>query len=655
MLINLIEVESLYKGLNHNTKLSLVRFLLQGGVLMNTGMRSKLAKPDDLKNLREMLKDRLDPKKQRIVVCGDTGCSVCGSRELVPAIEEMLQERGLTGNVELKVTGCLGFCEKGPLVLVFPGAVFYQQVQAEDAVEIVEKTVLQGEIVDRLLYTDPADGRKITCAYDIPFYKLQTRTLLETGWYINPLDIDDYIAREGYAALAKVLSGMPPEAVIAEIKEADLRGRGGAGFPTGLKWEFCRAAAGDEKYILCNADEGDPGAFMDRSLLEGNPHAVLEGVIIAAYAIGAGEGIIYIRIEYPTAILKIEQAVRQARELGLLGKNILGSGFDFEVIISKGAGAFVCGEETALIRAAEGKVGEPRQKPPFPANAGFKGKPTVINNVETFVNVPLIINRGAAVYHETGTESSGGTKIFCLVGKVKNSGLVEVPFGTTLRQIIFGIGGGIKNGKRFKAVQTGGPSGGCLPEEMLDLKVDFKDLAQAGSIMGSGGMIVMDEDTCVVDLARYFLQFLKSESCGKCFSCRVGIQRMLEIYDRITTGTASIEDLDLLEELAVTVKDTSMCGLGQTSANPVLSTLRYFRAEYLAHVKDKRCPAGVCRSLFRYSIDQDLCIGCGSCVEQCHAGAIVETEEGCYSINPDLCTRCGVCVETCASEAIMKE
>ncbi|HHT45878.1 MAG TPA: 4Fe-4S binding protein [Firmicutes bacterium] len=601
-----------------------------------------------------MLKDRLDPKKQRIVVCGDTGCTVCGSRELVPVIEKVLQERGLAKKVELKIAGCLGFCENGPLVLVFPGAVFYQQVQAEDAEEIVEKTVLQGEIIERLLYTDSADGRKITCAYDIPFYKLQKRVLLETGWYIDPLDIDDYIAHGGYAALAKVLGEMTPEGVIAEMKKAGLRGRGGAGFPTGLKWEFCRASAGDEKYILCNADEGDPGAFMDRSLLEGNPHAVLEGIIISAYAVGAKEGIIYIRIEYPTAVLKIEQAVRQARELGLLGRDILGSGFDFEVAISKGAGAFVCGEETALIRAAEGKVGEPRQKPPYPADVGFGGKPTVINNVETFVNVPLIINRGAAAYHEIGTESSGGTKIFCLVGKVKNSGLVEVPFGTTLRQIIFGIGGGIKNGKRFKAVQTGGPSGGCLPEEMLDLKVDFKDLAQAGSIMGSGGMIVMDEDTCVVDVARYFLQFLKSESCGKCFSCRVGIQRMLEIYERITTGAGSIEDLDLLEELAVTVKDASMCGLGQTSANPVLSTLRYFREEYLAHVRDKRCPAGVCRPLFRYSIDKELCIGCGSCAEQCQAEAIVETEEGSYSINPELCTRCGVCMEICVADAIIK-
>ncbi|HAA34861.1 MAG TPA: NADH-quinone oxidoreductase subunit F [Firmicutes bacterium] len=619
------------------------------------GIKNKLTLPEDVESLREKVKDRLEQDRPCLVICGDTGCTVCGSRELVPAFEEALKERGLAEKVKLKVTGCLGFCERGPLVLVFPGATFYQKVQVADAAEIVEKTVLQGEIIESLLYADPDDGRKIACAYDIPFYKLQTRVLLETVWHIDPLDILDYIAHGGYSALAKVLGGMTPQAVIAEMKEARLRGRGGAGFMTGLKWEFCRAAGGDEKYILCNADEGDPGAFMDRSLLEGNPHAVLEGMMIAAYAVGAREGIIYIRIEYPTAVFKIEQAVRQARELGLLGKNILGTGFDFEVQISKGAGAFVCGEETALVRAAEGKVGEPRQKPPFPAEAGFRGKPTVINNVETFVNVPLIINRGAAAYHKIGTESSGGTKIFCLVGKVRNTGLVEVPFGTTLREIIFGIGGGIKDGKGFKAVQTGGPSGGCLPEEMLDLKVDFNELAQAGSIMGSGGMIVMDEETCVVDVARYFLQFLKSESCGKCFSCRVGIQRMLEIFDRITTGNGSPEDLELLEELALTVKDTSMCGLGQTSANPVLSTLRYFRDEYLAHIRDKRCPAGVCRSLFRYRIDQELCAGCGSCAAECQSGAIVETEDGYYQIIPDRCTRCGVCMETCGFEAITKD
>ena len=614
----------------------------------------KVMSPEELIRLRSELWDRLDPEKPRIVVCGDTGCTVRGSRELAAALEKALEQHALRDKIELKITGCLGFCEQGPLVLIFPGAILYQKVQASDAAQIIEQTVLKNELIDRLLYTDPSNNVKISSAYDISFYKMQTRLLLETCWHIDPLDIHDYIARGGYAALAKILSGMTPESVIAEIKAAKLRGRGGAGFLTGLKWELCRAARGDEKYILCNADEGDPGAFMDRSLLEGNPHGVLEGIIIAAYAVGAKEGVIYIRIEYPTAVFKIEQAVEQARRLGFLGKNILGSGFDFEITISKGAGAFVCGEETALIRAAEGKVGEPRQKPPFPADVGFRGKPTVINNVETFVNVPLIINRGAVEYQKVGTENSGGTKIFCLVGKVQNTGLVEVPFGTTLRRIIFEIGGGIKDGKKFKAVQTGGPSGGCLPEEMLDLKVDFPDLARAGSIMGSGGMIVMDEETCVVDVARYFLQFLKSESCGKCFSCRVGIDRLLEILDRITTGTGTMEDLDLLEELAVTVKDTSMCGLGQTSANPVLSTLKYFRDEYLAHIRDKRCPAGVCRALFCYRIDQDLCVGCGSCAEQCSAGAIIETEQG-YRIDPDKCTRCGYCVENCVADAISKE
>ena len=559
----------------------------------------RLTSPEDLSWLQESLKNRLDEKRSRIILCGDTGCRVCGSAELATALKETLEKWGLAETVEFKSTGCLGFCEKAPVLLIFPGAIFYQKVQASDAEEIVEKTILKNEVLERLLYTDPEDGKKITSAYDIPFYKNQTRLLLDANWHTDPLDIFDYIARGGYSALAKIVGTMEPQAVTAMVKDAKLRGRGGAGFSTGLKWDLCRRAEGNEKYVICNADEGDPGAFMDRSLLEGNPHAVLEGMLIAGFAVGAKEGIIYIRIEYPTAVAKIEEAIRQARDLGLMGNNVLGSGFNFEIVISKGAGAFVCGEETSLIRAAEGGVGEPRQKPPFPSEVGYKGKPTVINNVETLANVPVIIRWGTDAYRNIGTSRSGGTKIFCLVGKVNNAGLIEVPFGTTLTEVIFGIGGGIPKGKGFKAIQTGGPSGGCLPREMLDLPIEFEEFAAAGSIIGSGGMIVMDEDTCIVDMARYFLEFLKKESCGKCFSCRVGIDRMLEILDKITKGLARESDLDLLEELAVTVKEASMCGLGQTAPNQVLSSLRYFREEYLIHIRDKNCPASVCEALFQ--------------------------------------------------------
>jgi NADH-quinone oxidoreductase subunit F len=615
----------------------------------------RFAAPEEVMKVRQSLEGRLDGNRPRLAICGDTGCTVCGADGLAAAVKEVMERKDPAGRLELKVTGCLGFCEQAPVVLVFPGAYFYRKVKAADAEEIVEKALLQEGPVARLLYTDPSSGKKIACAGEIPFYRHQERVLLDANWHVNPLDIYDYLARGGYAALLKVLGGMSPGEVLGEMKEARLRGRGGAGFYTWLKWELCRTRAGSKKYVICNADEGDPGAFMDRSLLEGNPHAVLEGMLIAGYAIGAVEGIVYLRTEYPTAVAKLDQAVRQARELGFLGEDILGSGFAFDISIVRGAGAFVCGEETALIRAAEGKVGEPRQKPPFPAESGYRGRPTVINNVETFANVPLIVNRGAVAYRAAGTENSGGTKIFCLVGKVNNSGLVEVPFGTPLRKIVFDIGGGIKGGKRFKAVQTGGPSGGCLPEEKLDLRVDFEDLAGAGSIMGSGGMIVMDEDTCVVDVTRYFLNFLKDESCGKCFSCRVGVDRMLEIVGGITEGAGSEEDLALLEELALVVKDTSMCGLGQTAANPVLSTLRYFRSEYLAHVREKRCPAKVCRALFRYRVDEDLCSGCGFCARECSAGAIGEGPDGLYLIDPAVCNRCGVCVEACASDAITKE
>ncbi len=558
----------------------------------------KLTSYEELNKLRNNLKDSIDGKRPRLILCGDTGCKVCGSSEVETALKESLNKSNLLDKIEFKVTGCLGFCEKAPLLLIFPGAILYQKVQPNDAAEIVAKTILQNKVIERLLYTDPENGSKITSAYDIPFYKYQNRMLLQASWHTDPLKIYDYLARGGYNALAKALGTMQPQTVIDTLKEARLRGRGGAGFSTGLKWELCRAAAAAEKYIICNADEGDPGAFMDRSLLEGNPHAILEGMLIAGFAVGAQEGILYIRAEYPTAVAKIEEAIHQARALGFLGRRILGSDFEFEIVISKGAGAFVCGEETSLIRAAEGGVGEPRQKPPYPAEQGYKGKPTVINNVETLANVALLLELGAESYRASGTAGSGGTKIFCLVGKSNNAGLIEVSFGTPLVDVIYGIGGGIKKGRRFKAVQTGGPSGGCLPASMLDLRIDFEEFAKAGSIIGSGGMIVMDEDTCIVDMARYFLDFLSHESCGKCFSCRVGIDRMLEILKNITLGLARESDLDLLEELAITVRETSLCGLGQTAPNQVLSSLKYFREEYITHIRDKKCPASVCEALF---------------------------------------------------------
>lgn len=583
---------------------------------------AKLKFPEDLRSLHKSLEGRLDPQKPRIILCGDMGCRVCGSVELSATIRDALEKRNLTDKIEFKVTGCLGFCEKAPVLMVFPGAIFYEKVQTDDIEEIVEKTLLQNEVIERLLYMDPEDGKRITSAHEIPFYKSQKRLLLEANWYVDPLDIRDYFARGGFGAFSKVLDTMEPEDVINTLKDARLRGRGGAGFPTGLKWEYCRAAAGDEKYVICNADEGDPGAFMDRSLLEGNPYAVLEGMLIAGFTVGAKKGIIYIRAEYPAAVAKIEEAIRQAHELGLMGKNILGSGFEFEIVVSKGAGAFVCGEETALIRGAEGGVGEPLQKPPFPAEAGYKGKPTAINNVETLANITLVIERGAESYRKIGTPLSGGTKIFCLVGKVNNAGLIEVSFGTKLSDVIFGIGGGIKNNKRFKAVQTGGPSGGCLPASMLNLKIDYEEFAKAGSIIGSGGMIVMDEDTCIIEMACYYLDFLKNESCGKCFSCRVGIDRMLEILQNITLGLAAESDLDLLEELAITVRETTQCGLGQTAPNQVLSSLRYFRDEYIEHVRDKKCSASVCEALFH-----------SPCQNSCPAGVDVPTYIAQISLN----------------------
>jgi len=608
-----------------------------------------------LEKLREQLKKSRREEATYLAVCGDTGCSVWGSKNVRKGFEEYLKAQGLSEKIGLKFTGCLGLCESGPVVMVFPQGIFYQKVKEEDVEEIIERTVLKGEIIERLLYRDPQRGEKYIYAGEIPFYKNQKRVLLANNWKNDPTSIEDYLALDGYKAFAKALTEMTPQEIIEEVKKSLLRGRGGAGFPTGKKWQECYDAVSEEKYIICNADEGDPGAFMDRSLMEGNPHLVLEGLMIGGYAIGAREGIVYIRAEYPTAVAKVRLAIAQAEELGLLGENILGTGFNFNISVSIGAGAFVCGETSALVASVEGRVGEPRQKPPHLAERGYRNKPTVINNVETLANIPYIIQYGAESFSLTGTAKSKGTKIFSLVGKVNNTGLVEVPLGMTLREIIFDIGGGIKNGKKFKAVQTGGPSGGCLPASLLDTPADFEELSAAGSMMGSGGMIVMDEETCMVDVARYFLRFLEDESCGRCFSCREGISRMLEIVEDISRGESSLEQLELLKELAVAVKETTLCGLGQTSANPVLATIRYFEDEYLAHILEKRCPAGVCQELIYFSIDAAFCQGCGLCLKKCPAGAILGEKKQPHNILTDKCTKCGICLETCKYNAVVKK
>jgi len=615
--------------------------------------------PAKLENKTDYFKYRREAKKQYeqnscfIAVCGDTGCAVWGSNDIRDSLEDYLRQRNLSNRVGLKYSGCLGLCESGPVVIVYPQEIFYQKVTPGDVEEIVEKTVLQDRVIDRLLYQDPASGEKYVYARDLPFYKKQIRTLLGSNWRLDPTSIEDYVALGGYEAAVKALTEMTPEEVVEEIKDSRLRGRGGAGFAVGIKWEGCLRAGG-RKFIICNADEGDPGAFMDRSLLEGNPHSVLEGLLIGGYATGAREGIIYIRAEYPTAVDKLYRALQQAEEMGFLGQNILGGGFAFQVYISVGAGAFVCGETSALVASVDGRIGEPRQKPPHLVESGYLGRPTVVNNVESLANVPEIIRSGANCYRRTGTNKSSGTKIFSLVGKVNNTGLVEVPLGISLREIIFDIGGGIKEGKAFKAVQTGGPSGGCLPASHLDLPTDFDDLSAAGSMMGSGGMIVMDEETCMVDIAKYFLRFLSDESCGCCFSCREGIERMLEIAEDITAGRGSIEQLGLLRELAEVVKDSTLCGLGQTSANPVLSTLNHFEEEYRAHILEKKCPAAACRNLIAYTIDQELCSGCGLCLKNCPSGAISGEHKKAHIILQDKCDRCGICSYTCKTGAVGK-
>jgi NADH:ubiquinone oxidoreductase subunit F (NADH-binding)/(2Fe-2S) ferredoxin/Pyruvate/2-oxoacid:ferredoxin oxidoreductase delta subunit len=594
--------------------------------------------------------------RAHVLVCKGTGCTASGAGSVYDALKRELDRRGLDKEVMLVETGCHGMCEMGPIVVVYPEGSFYCQVTPEDVPELVEEHLYKGRVLQRLLYTTPDEEKhKIPHYRDIPFYGKQRRIVLRNCGYINPDNIEEYIARDGYQALARALLELTPEETLDIVKRSGLRGRGGAGFPTGKKWEFARMAPGDKKYIVCNADEGDPGAFMDRSVLEGDPHSVVEGMLIGAYVIGADEGYIYCRAEYPLAIKRLVTAIQQAEEMGLIGDNIMGTDFSFHLHIKEGAGAFVCGEETALMASIEGKRGMPNPRPPFPANSGLWGKPTNINNVETWANIPQIILNGAEWFSSIGTETSKGTKIFALTGKVNNTGLVEAPMGMPLREVIFDIGGGIPNGKKFKAVQLGGPSGGCLPESMLDTPVDYESINATGAIMGSGGMVVTDEDTCIVDFAKFFLTFVQNESCGKCPFCRIGTRRMLEILERICEGTGKMEDLDLLEDLAQKVKDGSLCALGGTAPNPVLTTLKYFRDEYIAHIVDKKCPAKVCPALIHYTIDPAKCIGCTKCARQCPVNAISGEIKKPHLIDQDTCIKCGQCMAVCPVKAISVE
>ncbi|MFW6124004.1 MAG: NADH-ubiquinone oxidoreductase-F iron-sulfur binding region domain-containing protein [Acidobacteriota bacterium] len=603
-----------------------------------------------LEKLRTNIIESRDRNKTCITICGGTGCHAYGCEKIAQIFKDEIKKQNLEKKIDIRVTGCHGFCERGPIVVIQPEGIFYQQVKNKDIKEIISKTALNKEVIPRLLYKDPQTDELIEKEKEVPFYKKQKRIIFGRNGFIDPTDIEDYIALDGYKAISQALFEMKPEEIISEVKKSGLRGRGGGGFLTGKKWEICRKNESPEKYIICNADEGDPGAYMDRSLLEGNPHSIIEGMVIGAYAIGASKGYIYVRLEYPLAVKNIALALEKARDYGLLGKSILGSEFDFEINVFKGAGAFVSGEETSLMASIEGRRAFPRQRPPYPAEEGLWGKPTNINNVETWANIPLIIEKGADWYNHIGTETSKGTKIFSLVGKINNTGLVEVPMGMTLREIIYDIGGGIKDGKKFKAVQTGGPSGGCIPADMLDQPIDFDTLTRAGSIMGSGGMIVMDEDTCMVDVARYFLKFTQEESCGKCVPCRIGTGKMVDILTRITEGRGEKEDIKRLKELAETVKNGSLCGLGQTAPNPVLTTLRYFMDEYKAHIEQKSCPALSCKNLIVYYIDPDKCVGCLLCKKNCPVNAISGERKQVHVIDQDLCIKCGACLDVCPSK-----
>ena len=594
--------------------------------------------------------------RSHVLVCGGTGCHSNRSEEIIKQFNRQIQACGLDKDVQVVQTGCFGLCAAGPVVIIYPEGAFYSHVKIEDVEELVSEHLVKGRIVERLLHKDEDDEpNKLKALSETNFYKKQTRVALRNCGVINPENIDEYIAYDGYQALIKALTEMTPQGVIDELLKSGLRGRGGAGFPTGRKWQFTKNAQSDIKYVACNADEGDPGAFMDRSVLEGDPHAVLEAMTIAGYAVGAQQGYIYIRAEYPIAVERLQVAIKQSREYGLLGKNILGTGFNFDIDIRLGAGAFVCGEETALMTSIEGNRGEPRPRPPFPAVKGLFGKPTLLNNVETYANVAQIILKGADWFAQMGTEKSKGTKVFALGGKINNTGLVEIPMGTPLRQVIEDIGGGIPNGKKFKAAQTGGPSGGCIPAELIDIPIEYESLLSIGSMMGSGGLIVMDEDNCMVDIAKFFLEFTVDESCGKCTACRIGTKRLYEMLCRVTEGKATMEDLDKMEQLCYYIKENSLCGLGQSAPNPVLSTLKYFRDEYVAHVRDKICPAGVCKSLIRYKIDPTKCVGCTLCARNCPANAIRGTVKQPHIIDNDLCVKCGACESRCKFKAIYKE
>lgn len=590
--------------------------------------------------------------KMHILVCGGTGCRASASKNIICRLEDCLKERALEDEVQVIATGCFGFCEKGPIVKIMPDNTFYVQVKPEDAEEIVNEHIIKGRKVERLLYKEPSKKVTVSDSKHMEFYKKQLRIALRNCGFIDPENIEECIGRDGYSALAKCLTEMTPEAVIDEIKRSGLRGRGGGGFPTGLKWEFARKYQADQKYVVCNADEGDPGAFMDRSIMEGDPHSVIEAMAICGYSIGASKGLVYIRAEYPLAIERLRIAIEQAEKYGLLGENILGTDFSFHIEIRYGAGAFVCGEETALIHSMEGHRGEPTTKPPFPAESGYLNKPTNVNNVETLANIPVILNKGADWFASIGTERSKGTKVFALAGKINNVGLIEVPMGTTLREVIYEIGGGIKNGKKFKAVQTGGPSGGCLTEKHLDTPIDFDNLLAAGSMMGSGGMIVMDEDDCMVAVAKFYLEFIVEESCGKCSPCRIGNKRLLEILTRISEGKGTMEDLDNLRNLSQVIKDTALCGLGQTSPNPVLSTLEHFYDEYVAHIRDHKCPAGKCKALLSFRIDPQLCVGCTLCSRNCPVDAIIGERKEAHFIDTTKCIKCGTCKDKCKFNAI---